>query len=428
MRTLEIRLSDTLVGRIVENRKGGRFAYEPDIVERYSGLPVLSLSLPAKKRPFGESKTENWFSGLLPEGTRRQDICRSLGLSEYDWIGLLANIGWECAGAVRIREEGDSTEHDASYEPISKEQLAQQLSDISARMPQRSTGAFRMSLDGFQEKICVTMPCLPKDGGDIDLLGLIDSGQVLQPIGDAASTHILKPENSRSYPGSAESEAWAMTVAGNAASCARVGLLRLDEAPDTLVVERYDRAGTSWPDCVTRIHQEDACQAMGLSPSSKYAATAAPKGDDPTYRAVAKLLQTYASDPQAQMAELLRQITVNMAIGNWDAHAKNISFLYASPMVPTVAPMYDVVPIAEVEQRTKLLSLRIAGSLEPEAITAEKLIEEASGWGMRSEVAADVVSRCLADLEGGLESAAALYPNAAARHEKHVRERISRLK
>lgn len=192
----------------------------------------------------------------------------------------------------------------------------------------------------------------------------------------------MKPENSRSYPGSAESEAWAMIVASNAASCSRVALLRLDDAPDALVVERYDRAGTGWPDCVTRTHQEDACQALGLSSSSKYAATAAPKGDDPTYRAVAKLLQTYASDPQAQMTELLRQITVNMAIGNWDAHAKNISLLYADPMVPIVAPMYDVLPIAEVEQRTKLLSLRIAGSLEPEAVTAERLVEEASSWDM----------------------------------------------
>lgn len=100
MRKLEVWLHDTLVGHIDENRKGGKFSYAKDVAASMPGLPLLSLCLPVKRRPFGEGRTANWFDGLLPEGERRDAICRHLGLSPYDWMGLLAEIGWECAGAV----------------------------------------------------------------------------------------------------------------------------------------------------------------------------------------------------------------------------------------------------------------------------------------------------------------------------------------
>ena len=71
MRTLDVYLGEKLIGNITENRKGGRFEYSADVVARLAGRPVLSLSFPAKARPFGEEKTSNWFNGLLPEGNRR---------------------------------------------------------------------------------------------------------------------------------------------------------------------------------------------------------------------------------------------------------------------------------------------------------------------------------------------------------------------
>lgn len=111
MRQLDVYLGENLIGHVVENRKGGRFEYEQAVVDKLAGRPVLSMAFSAKGRPFGEAKTSAWFNGLLPEGSRRDEICRSLGVSPYDWIGLLAEIGWECAGAVidctlRNLEEG----------------------------------------------------------------------------------------------------------------------------------------------------------------------------------------------------------------------------------------------------------------------------------------------------------------------------------
>ena len=85
MRQLDVFLGDNLTGHVIENRKGGRFEYERSVVDKLAGRPVLSMAVPAKDRPFGEAKTSAWFNGLLPEGNRRDEICRSLGVSPYDW-------------------------------------------------------------------------------------------------------------------------------------------------------------------------------------------------------------------------------------------------------------------------------------------------------------------------------------------------------
>lgn len=421
MRTLDVYLDDTLVGFIAETRKGGRFAYTPETVERLAGSPVLSLSLPAKRRPFGEAKTSNWFNGLLPEGPRRDEVCRSLGISPYDWMGLLAEIGWECAGAVRVFPRGRARSSSPRYREISKEELAASLSNISLRLPRKNSGSFRMSLGGFQEKMCVCMPKIPLGEAHIGADG------ILLPEGDAASTHILKPENARDYPGSAESEAWALLVASRAARCSRVSLLSLEDAPSTLVIERYDRTGDDWPLGAMRVHQEDACQALGIDPSDKYANSLEPKGSDPTYKAIADLLVRHAEAPEEELAELVRQMTVNLALGNWDAHAKNTSFLYEKPRLPTVAPLYDVVPIAEVEPRTRFLSMRIDGLIAPEEVRGENIVAEAVEWGVAADEAKRLVVECLEHLREGIIVARGAYPGAASHHEGPSLARVARL-
>ena len=161
MRTLDVYLGEELIGHIVENRKGGRFEYAPEVARKLAGRPVLSLAFPAKARPFGESKTSNWFNGLLPEGNRRDEVCRSLGVSPYDWLGLLAQIGWECAGAVRVFEQGDKHACTARYKKVTTASLAMKLSIMAERMPRPDGELFRMSLGGFQDKLCVAMPAIP---------------------------------------------------------------------------------------------------------------------------------------------------------------------------------------------------------------------------------------------------------------------------
>lgn len=421
MRTLEVFLLGNRVGTISETRKGGRFSYDLPMAQRFPGSPILSLSLPVKSRPFGEAKTANWFEGLLPEGPRRDETCRKLGISPYDWIGLLAEIGWECAGAVQVFTQGEAEQHGAAYRPIGFDELSVSLSDIASRQPAPNSESFRMSLGGFQDKMAVAMPRLD------EALPFCDFGGILLPLGDAPSTHILKPEPS-AYPGIAESEAWAMTVASSATSTAKVALMDVPGAPPTLVVERYDRSGELQSASVARIHQEDACQALGIPPERKYASQPVAKGDDPTYRGIAQLLVRYADDPQSELEMLMRQMVVNFVLGNWDAHAKNISLLYRHLGTPALAPLYDVVPITDVEPRTNALSLRIAGSLDPTEIARKSLITEAGSWGMGEKRAGRLLDETLEGLQHGIAIGDERYPHAANRHKRGAEARMAVLR
>ncbi len=420
MRVLDVWLYGRAIGRIVETRRGARFEYTPEIIESYLGRPLLSLALPVKHKPFRESKTRNWFEGLLPEGERKDQLCQKLGLNRNDWIGLLAEIGWECAGAVQVFPEGAALSRDAAYLPLSQDELVNKLAHSSASQIEFDAAEFRMSLGGYQEKLCVTMPPLAQKKG------YMNACDVALPQGDAPSTHILKPEPAN-YPGLAESEAWAMTAAGYAARCSKVALLTIDGAPQTLIIERYDRTGEV-PGMVKRLHQEDACQALGLPIEHKYASEVEHKGDNPTYKGIANLLCKYGTKPKEELKELLRQLIVNLALGNWDAHAKNTSLLYTKSMNPEVAPLYDVVPIAEVEPKTTLLSMRVNGALDPNKIDGESVMLEAMSWGLDEATSQHAIDSTLEALKAGLAAASIKYPAAAIRHEKNARERIEKLK
>ena len=420
MRALDVYLCGKRIGNIEESRRGARFRYSQELCDEQPGSPVLSLSLPVKRKPFGEARTRNWFEGLLPEGERRDRICGALDLSTYDWVGLLGEIGRECAGAVQVVPSEGLQGHAGSYVPVDPRELARRLSSGVSWREIESQSSYRMSLGGFQDKLCVYMPTL-LDGGPRVL-----PDDVCLTQGDAPSTHILKPEPQR-YPGLAESEAWAMTVAGHAVRCARVALLELDGGPSTLVVERYDRR-IMLGGMVTRLHQEDACQALGLPIANKYANETMPKGDDPTYKNIAGLIDGYAVDAKEEKLELLRQLTVNMALGNWDAHAKNTSFLYSKLASPVVAPLYDVVPISEMEPRTNLLSMRVNGSLDPASIDGRSLLAEGESWGLTEDEAREAIMQCLDGLEKGLEAASGLYAEAASRHEGAAQKRMAFLR
>ena len=63
--------------------------------------------------------------------------------------------------------------------------------------------------------------------------------------------------------------------------------------------------------------------------------------------------------------------------------------------------MYDVVPISEVEPRTKFLSLRIANHISPDEIKRTEVLEEARSWQMPLDAAEAVLDECLERLEKG---------------------------
>jgi serine/threonine-protein kinase HipA len=94
-----------------------------------------------------------------------------------------------------------------------------------------------------------------------------------------------------------------------------------------------------------------------------------------------------------------------MAVGNADAHAKNLSVLHR-PDVPAIslAPLYDVLSTIALEltdragqpiQADTRLAQRVGGQADIRKVTAEDLIDEAATWGIRRRAASAIVAETL---------------------------------
>ena len=219
------------------------------------------------------------------------------------------------------------------------------------------------------------------------LLTRMPDGTWGRPVEGTPSTHILKPEI-EPFQNTVENELFCMTVAKNLGlSVASVETILVDQRP-VLVVERYDRVID--PDgTVHRIHQEDFCQALGLPPEQKYEQDAGPN-----LARIARVLQDFA-EPSAPET-LLRVLTLNVALGNCDAHGKNFSLLHTLTGALRLAPLYDLLSTRLYPLDDKL-AMYVDTVQKADRVTAQRIVNEAMKWGITStnaeEIVADILDR-----------------------------------
>ena len=103
-------------------------------------------------------------------------------------------------------------------------------------------------------------------------------------------------------------------------------------------------------------------------------------------------------DQHADRRRLLQHLTVNVAAGNSDAHAKNTSILHPEHGDDTLAPLYDVAPLALAFEGTSALALRINGVRQLPDVTADDLVAEGASWGIPESDARSTVDDALARL------------------------------
>ena len=255
-RTREVRLYGTRIGEI--RRLGANrleFEYESDYA-REPGAPPLSACLDVNSRGASTEAATCWFTGLLPEGKRRERLARIVGTTEIDVWTLLDAAGSECAGAVQI--VNPAYEDTPAYLPLDDSALASLLHTIPVDPIGTVHRSARISLAGVQDKVALARE---------------HDGSWSVPLAGAASTHILKPQSAE-FAGLVENEHWCMTVARTAGlDAARTEILTVQGAP-VLVVERYDRTRTPGG-ALARIHQEDTAQA--LATVEKYESCGGPR-------------------------------------------------------------------------------------------------------------------------------------------------------
>lgn len=358
---------------VIDRERGRpRLLYTGEALSRYAlGTPLLSLSMPIGDRRYTQGVVRPFLDGLLPEGESRKAIAREKAVRADDTYGLIREFGRDCAGAVVIQPADDPPPPPASTltaEALSPEEIGALVENLRSA-PLGAGGRVRISLAGVQEKLLLTrMP----------------DGEWGRPVDGTPSTHILKPEIA-AYPQTVENEAFCMRIAKNlgldvaAVETTQIGKRTL------IVVERYDRAVS--PDgSVKRIHQEDFCQATGIAPERKYE-----EDGGPSLQRIAGILQSVAAADSLE--RFLQAVTLNVLVGNGDAHAKNFSLLHHASGALTLTPLYDL--MCTQHYGDDRLAMYIDTVQTTSRVTAERIANEAVRWGISRERASATIGDIL---------------------------------
>ena len=79
--SLEVRLAGEKVGELVRTKNGARFMFSEEVASTHPFSPLLSTALCVQERPFDALRTFSWFSGLLPEDARLDELRRVYGIA-----------------------------------------------------------------------------------------------------------------------------------------------------------------------------------------------------------------------------------------------------------------------------------------------------------------------------------------------------------
>jgi serine/threonine-protein kinase HipA len=176
---IELNGKNVSVGEIAgKDSNDACFTYDESYASDPEHRPI-SISLPLEKRTFDAQITRNFFEGLLPEGFTRRCVAEWMHTEEKDYLSILAGLGQECLGAIKVIDEYTS-EIQPEYRKLTNDQvlkLAKEGATESAELVTKS----HLSLTGASGKV-----------------GLYYDGKHwFLPIGEAPSTHIVKQSHIR---------------------------------------------------------------------------------------------------------------------------------------------------------------------------------------------------------------------------------------
>ncbi len=343
-RILDVYLANKYAGKLNQDEAGElSFTYDDAYVQ--SGGLAISLSLPVNLAHHTGIAVKAYFSGLLPDETIRERLAAYLGLSEQNTFSLLEAVGGDCAGALALYPEGQTpAEETNDIETLDHQALTEILALIEQRPMLAGEDGLRLSLAGAQRKLAVGF-----DGTNIQLIK-----------GGAPTTHILKPIIDR-FEDTAHNELFAMRLADMVGITApKAQIYYVGDKPYYLV-ERYDRV-TNGQGQVTRVHQEDFCQALAIPPDMKYE-----REGGPNLAQSMDLIKQRSIRPAVDALRFLDLVIFNFLIGNADAHGKNFSFLYRQGK-PELAPAYDLLSTAIYPALSDKMAMKIGGKYKPREV------------------------------------------------------------
>ncbi len=301
---------------------------------------AISHSMPLDKIIYVDA-AYTYFSNLLPEGKIRKLISARLGVSEENDFMLLKALGEDCAGAFGIYPfESFEKNKEASYKPIKLKEIAKIFYEQPVFYLGLNQTDIRLSLAGAQDKIAL----------------YFDNEQFFLTQNGAASSHILKFP-SKDYVHLTENEYFISQLAIDCELKLKPFKLIYEGHFVGLLAERYDRIVDHKK--VERLHQEDFCQAMGISYKNKYQ-----EEDGPSFKSSFEFIEAESSNTLEDIEQLLKWIVFNMCVGNCDHHGKNLSLLMTPERKWSLSPFYDLLCTRVYSSISKKQAMSVGGSFD----------------------------------------------------------------
>ena len=411
MPALELFLHDRFVGTIEPDRRN-KTRVTLDVNETYRDDVLLSESFAtlSGRRPPVEA-VSNFLGGYVPEGNHREVMAAKRHVDKDDLFALLREFGGSIAGAVTLRRPDEPKAYRPAYEPLTDRALSTKLKQALDDNDQAIADDSRSTLPGYQPKVLVAR----------------FDGEWVYPHGRAHSTHILKPQvPARPHRIFEEHYSHLLTQ--------RIGLsryaseIRVAERTTYLAIERFDR--TVINEKVHLHHQEDLAQALSLDWRDTDVKFQEPDWpSDPKRASVLRVAEALGSIPggDAAVEQWLRQLTFHVAIGNNDAHAKNVALMHHSSGTE-LAQVYDASPNLFQAGRVQWnLALAVNGIFDHRRLSVESILAEAQSWGV---IAATRASALVSETLDALNDAIADIKPPKEVSEKmieHLRWNVRRL-
>lgn len=291
-------------------QKEARFVFNYGTTKREA---EASLALPIRAQSYSSGNLFSVFQMNRPEGYLLEFIKERFSKSLYlDEMMLLKLTGANQIGRLTYSDPtndvGVTAKAQISVNELVKSTTSEDLFKFLLET------YFSSGISGFQPKVIVPV---------------IDKKTV------TTAEYIVK-SSGEDYPFLAQNEFMCMEVAR--ISGVKVPHFWLSEDGGLFIMERFDRT----LDGIT-LGLEDMTVLMGKSSDQKYHGS---------YEGIAKAIDVYcgANSPESK-ARLFEYVAISVLLRNGDAHLKNFSLIYDTPIGDVrLSPLYDVVttPIYEI--------------------------------------------------------------------------------
>ena len=348
-----------------------------------TGSRVVGNLLPVKREggSAGVAVSTVFLNGLMPEGAQRTHRAVAVGVDPDDLFAMVARFGQDTAGALVFQAAGSPAPSGGERVKVDEAEIADMLTRESYYNP---AGTSPTSLAGVQPKVS-----LYRDPRSDTWYRWTDRGP---------TTHIIKlgsPEGSPTFD-VIDTEAGCLDLARRIELTTVQARVHQFAAVRGLVISRYDRIVLPHGS-VRRVHQEDAGQALGINTTDMERKFQRGRAL-PSLAKIAEVLKAGGSEPDA----LLALTAFNLAVGNTDAHAKNIAILRPTAGPAKLAPAYDIAMHGHHPVINPRFAMHINGQDDVTTMTGADLVAEGMSWKLPRRRALRVVRETLERLETAL--------------------------